>query len=164
MNKESLDALLIDHALGALPPDPEALLAAYIVQNPETAADLEQTLNAVGLARNALYEEDSTSLPLFCAPRKARHRQQLRRTLQVSSMAATLAIGLTFGLYLGDTSRNTVPYPIYTSAETVPAPSPESGIWSITPERLIRKPARPARWKWHSPVHQPERINQGDPS
>ena len=159
MNNETLDALLIDRALGALPPDTEALLAAYMVQHHGRAADLERTLNAVGLVRNALKEEGSAPLPDFRAPRTVRQQKQHRYTLQAAGMAAMLAIGLTFGRYLFDAPNNLQTHPIDVAVITEPTPIAQNGIWSITPARLERKAARASRWKWNSPVHQPERLN-----
>ena len=59
MNETFLDALLIDRALGALPPETEALLEAYLVQNHELMNELDKTVETVSLARNAFKEEES---------------------------------------------------------------------------------------------------------
>ena len=156
MNKETLDALLIDRALGALSPDTEALLDAYLEHDPDTTIRMEQTLDSVNLARMALQDETPAPLPVFNAPRLVRRRRQIRYTLQAAGMAATLMIGLTLGINFPDTS-GTVPPQL---ASVVPEAG--SGIWAMAPNRLEKKTVRPARWKWHSPVQHPERINEGE--
>ena len=49
MNKMNLDALMVDRALGALSPDTEALLEAYLSQNPGMAMDMDRTTDTVDL-------------------------------------------------------------------------------------------------------------------
>ena len=158
MNKETLDALLIDRALGALPPDTEALLAAYLAQNPAAAVDLEQTLEVVGIARDTLDAEPSALLPEFRAPRTARRRRQYRYTLQFAGMAAMLAIGLTVGRHLSGASTVRPPTSIGVAVQTGPTLSSENGIWSISAYLRERQAARSARPDGRPLARQPNRA------
>lgn len=164
MNEETLDALLIDRALRALPPDTEALLAAYLGQNPDAADAVKHTHAAVGLVRSALKEEPPAPLPEYGAPRRFRRHTRRRRLQRAAGTAATLAIGVMVGRFLSDSPGTAQVHPTQTVAHTEPAPIVDHGIWTITPARLKNPPARAARWQWHSPVHRPVRMNQGDPS
>jgi len=159
MNKTTLDALLIDRALGALPPETEALLDAYLEQSPAIAAALDKTCDAVNLARAAFDHETAPALPSFHAPVLARRRKLHRRSLQVIGLAATLAIGFFFGQYHLGRPPASVPDSRRAVIESVPAPK-AAGIWSITPERLTRTKKRSSNWKWHSPVQQPRLTTQ----
>ena len=163
MNNTALDTLLIDRALGALTPEMEMLLDAYLAQNPEVSGELERTFDTVNLVRDALKEESTVSLPEFLAPIRIRQRKIRRYTLQVAGMAATLVIGVFFGQYHMDSSLTSVPSPTYAVAESEPVPK-ATGIWSITPDRHRRPTRQPSNWKWHSPVQQPRLVNRGDES
>ena len=163
MNKTALDALLIDRALGALAPEMEMLLDAYLARNPEVSAELERTHDTVSLVRDALKEGNTVSLPEFHVPIRIRQRRIHRYTLQVAGLAATLAIGLFFGQYHANRSLTSLQSPAYAVVEIEPVPK-ATGIWSITPDRLRKPERQPSNWRWHSPVQQPRLIIQGDES
>ena len=162
MNKLNLDALMIDRALGALSPDTEALLEAYLSQNPGMAMDLDRTTDAVDLLRDILKEEPPLSLPDFKAHDLSRQRRRWRGSLQAAGMAATLAIGLFLGRSHMVKSPSVLPAPFVAVVEAEPAPQADSGIWSMAPTRRPKRVNRSTSWKWYSPVQQPRYINKGD--
>ena len=163
MNETFLDALLIDRALGALPPETEALLEAYLAQNRGLVDELDKTVETVNLARDVFKEEESLPLPAYQAPLRIRQRKVRRYTLQTAGMAATLAIGFLFGHYRIDSAPASAPISMHAVAEIEPAPK-APGIWTITPDRLRRRTRQPSSWKWHSPVQQPKLNTSGDGS
>ena len=162
MNKEILDTLVIDRALGVLPPETEALLDAYIGQHPESAAVLELTLDAVSGARTLLKNADSAPLPDFRAPRIVRRRKQRRYVVQIAGMAASLIIGIAAGRNLFDAPRDPGSKPVRSRENTVTDSTAANRIWAVNPARLKRSPARSVRWKGDTPVHHPERMNEGE--
>lgn len=162
MNKMNLDALMIDRALGALSPDTEALLEAYLSQNPGMAMDLDRTADTVDLLRDILKEDSPVSLPEFQARDLYRRRRWRRGSLQAVGMAATLAIGLFLGRSQMVKSSSSLTVPFAAVAEAEPASQTESGIWSMTPMRRPKSITRSTSWEWYSPVHQPRYINKGE--
>lgn len=162
MNKMNLDALMIDRALGALSPDTEALLEAYLSQNPGMAMDMDRTTDTVDLLRDILKEDSPLSVPEFQAHDLSRRRRWRRGSLQVAGMAATLTIGLFLGRSHMVKSSSDRPTPFVAVVEAEPAPQTDSGIWSMAPTRRPKRVSRSTSWKWDSPVQQPRYINKGD--
>jgi len=162
MNRETLNALLMDRALEALPSDTEMLLDAYLEQNPEAAAELEQVCEVVGLAKQVLKSEHPVSLPEFRIPLQIRRQKQRRYLSQAIGMAASLMMGL----WIGHKVLITPPAPMPLTAvieEAKPIQgNKHSGIWSMAPERHRKTSVRPSRWKWTSPIQKPKYLNQGD--
>lgn len=159
MDKPTLDALLIDRALGALSAETEALLDAYLEKVPELAAERDQTRTAIDLAREVFHAESPVQLPEFRAPARLHRRRLHRYSLQAAGMAAALAIGFFIGQYHMDSAPGSVPAAMHADLESEPAHE-AAGIWSITPDRLRSTPGKASRWKWHSPVQQPQFITQ----
>lgn len=166
MNNETLDALLIDRSLGALPPDTEALLDAFLEQNPSSAKRQELTCDIVGLARQSFRNEELVPLPEFRAPQWVHRRKQRHYTLQITGMAATLAIGLGLGLHLSHArpSERTTSPPIAMTIIRKSSPEVPHGIWSAKHKRAERNNSSRSALKWTSPIRKPELITQGEQS
>jgi len=96
MDSETLDRLMLDRGLGALPPDCEVLLVAYLETRTKAAAACREIQQTVDLARRALAEGPAQSLPAFPADRLMRARQSywVRRVAKgVVGVAASILIG-----------------------------------------------------------------------
>jgi anti-sigma factor RsiW len=65
MDRETVNRLMLDRALGALPADCEILLAEYLQTHPEVAADASEIEATASLARKALAEPVPTHMPAF---------------------------------------------------------------------------------------------------
>jgi anti-sigma factor RsiW len=99
MTEESLDNLLADHALGALPRDTTALLDAYLATNPIAQEKAARTQSLVVLARRALADGPAANVPLPPLNRRnIRHwRTAAWTALAAAGMAACLALGFWWG-------------------------------------------------------------------
>jgi hypothetical protein len=64
MKIETLEALLIDRALGALSPDVAELLESYLIQNPDAAQQANGLASTVQLARTAVAGPNAPTSPL----------------------------------------------------------------------------------------------------
>jgi anti-sigma factor RsiW len=162
MDKKILDALMIDRALGALSPDTEALLDAYLFQHPESTKHLDCTMETVDLLKGALKQKAYSALPDFNAPVLVSKRRWRRCAFQVAGMAATLAIGLFFGRLHMERSTSVTPSSVVAVVEAAPAPQTDAGIWSMARKRRSKRATRSSNWEWHSPVQQPRYIHKGD--
>jgi hypothetical protein len=109
MNRETLDRLLVDRALGALDADSCELLAAYLVHDGDAAKRAEEFALAAELARGALgaacdspLPDGEPHLPPFPAARLARVERSRRRLLiitRAASLAACLLLGIAVGAW-----------------------------------------------------------------
>lgn len=99
MTEETLDNLLADHALGALPPDTAALLEAYLAANPAAQNNAAHTHALVHLARQALADTSprELTLPPLHFPASRRWRTAAWTALATTGMAACLALGFWCG-------------------------------------------------------------------
>lgn len=166
MNAETLERLMLDRALGVLPPDCESLLAAYIEKDPQAAAAGREYAATVATARGALADAVPSKLPAFPAQRLTDAQRQYRTfklARGVAGIAASLLIG--FGIHAfffsaspNDSSRSD---PIMVAQATVrnDEPTDAGGFWSA--QRLYKRaeaaPQRPAkRLIWNSPVTVPQ--------
>ncbi len=169
MNAETLERLMLDRALGALPPDCEALLAAWLDARPEAAAACREFERTIDLARHALADGPAGSLPAFPAERLRRARQSdrfWRMTRNVMGIAASVLIG--FGVH-AMLFRAPTPQPAQAPPVVLvqggPQRGPEAtgddtGFWSG--RRLSERASGPApsssgRVIWRSPVRIPQR-------
>lgn len=168
MNAETLDRLLMDRALGGLPPDVEALLEAWLAQNPgqrERAGEFE---TAAATARAALRSELPTALPPLPQVRIAKLLEARRRIVwvrNVASLAAVLVLGVGLGALLtrgswapGGETNVSAGAPVIV-AVTHPAPQSTGGFWSAA--RLARTAQKAqqndnVRWIWESPARRPK--------
>ena len=150
MNPEHLEALLTDRALGELPPEVAALLAAYLAQNPAAAtraAGLETTLR---LARTAVAtpREKPASLDLD----RLRREQQAARFYSWGAHALRLAASLAVGVGVGWLLHPEVKAPpsavVASVVRFVPPQAPvtaTTNFWSVTrfaPEPIPTQPGK----------------------
>ncbi len=170
MDRETLERLKLDRALGVLPPDCEALLTAYIQGRPADVSDLHALERTVTLARRALRDEAPARLPGFPGERlrRAARSEWRRRTARnLTGIAASALIG--FGLRAAwfpatESGRGEGRVPIVAQGRTESegeADSHEAGFWSahrLHEQRAAVQPSQqpPRRLIWHSPVEIPE--------
>ena len=96
MDADTLERLMIDRAMGALPADTEALLAAYLEHQPQATTQGKALDQTVSLARQTLdAAPPEAALPPFPVSRLARARR-MRRLRLAAALAACVLIG--FGL------------------------------------------------------------------
>ena len=148
MDRETLDRLLMDEALGALPADVASLLAAYLERDPAGAARAREFAAAASAARRVFQQPLPTLLPPFPG-REFRNVEQAQRRVRalryVASMAAVLVVGIGLGLVfprgpaVEPTPRIVLPPP----GPVVAADEPEPGFWST--QRLYENARRTQR-------------------
>lgn len=138
MRPESLEALLLDHALGQLSPEVTELLANHLARTPEAAKQAEGLASTLQIARQA------TALTLE-APRRPLALERLRRARvtnrrraiigELVRLAACVLLGLTLGWYGNIVRKPTMaPTSVPLAAATVSPPSSRvgtRGFWSI---------------------------------
>jgi hypothetical protein len=171
MKTETLDALLIDRALGALPPEVAELLENYLIQNPDAARQANSLLSTVQLARTAVATPSllKNHVPPLDSVRKALAVQRRRRLAwQMSKLAACVALGLTIGLAArsggrSDGTPNAAAVSVRPAAGSVePAAAGRDGFWSLAnfaPDKAEHATAAGLdsryRLHWDSPVKLP---------
>ena len=107
MKTETLEALLLDHALGELSPEVVELLETHLAHNPEAAQQADGLASTVQLARQAMAVAQE-------APRRSLAVERLRRVQMthrrrafiwgMARLAACVVLGLALGWY-GHTAR-----------------------------------------------------------
>lgn len=172
MDKDMLERLMMDQALGALPPDVEALLTAFLADRPQDQRSGERIALTVAAARRALVEPPSARLKAF--PREEIDRRyRLRRRWEwagrITGLAACILIG--FGLHAAWNLRGAGSSPNPGSVGTlVDASAPSAhrpaqgaaavdGFWSWKQvyERAHERRREPARRViWDSPFSAPK--------
>lgn len=151
MNTETLDRLLMDRALGALPRDADALLAAYLDHDSASATRAREFNAAATAARRLFQQPASAGLPPFPALRiheLEQARQRLRILRHVAGLAAALVVGLGLGIGFSSGRAPRAAEPTATLSHeprwaSAAAPGrPQQGFWST--QRLYND-ARDAR-------------------
>jgi hypothetical protein len=160
VNEQTLERLIIDEALGALPPDVGELLAAYCA-NTTHERERQEWQRLTLTAREALQPRATEAIPVF--PVQAVRVLRFRRTAVMAlSAAAALLFGIGIGvhLHLAQPSAGPVLAAQPTNASVVaPATAGVLDIWSSN--RLLavalesKREAQP-QWRWSSPVDQPQ--------
>jgi anti-sigma factor RsiW len=170
MKTETLEALLLDHALGELSPEVVELLEAHLAHNPEAARQAAGLASAVQQARQAVamsQEAPRRSL----AVERLRQTQMTRRrwafTWELARLAACVVLGLTLGWY-GHTARNaavaaTPVLPRVAAVELPSAPESANDFWSLANLEAAQRERQPVegrttsryRLHWDSPVKMP---------
>jgi hypothetical protein len=155
MNEQTLERLLIDDAIGALPPDHRELLAAYTAA---TGSDSQRLLweGVAAAARDALPAEPARSIPEFPI-HTLRIHQLLRAALFGVAAAAMLLIGMAIGTrFVAQTPLPPSPS-VVISAPAQAAPVPRNAgvpdIWSssrLVAMALQRQNAPVALPRWTS--------------
>jgi hypothetical protein len=180
MDDETLERLVIDDALGALPDDARALLAGYLESRPPMAARAAAIREAVALARSASPGGPHAPLPPFPAERLRRSAAAARRrrlVVRAAAAAACLLLGWAAGRGMAgreSTPPASAPMDAAPAQTGVRAPSPDrpvpwppalasaasshaSEFWSarrIAEQARRVQPASP-RIEWTTPVEQP---------
>jgi hypothetical protein len=103
MNAEILEKLLIDQALGALPPEVESLLKAYLQKDAPANQESRQWEVVVDNAQRSLAAEMPALPPFDREKLQARinTRKNWRRAAQFSAIGAGMAACLVIGMLMG---------------------------------------------------------------
>ncbi len=168
MDAETLERLLMDRALGALSPDADALLTAYLEHDAEATERSREFAAAATSARHVLRRAAPATLPPFPAAGVQQLEQARRRLVWVrnaASMAAALVIGVGLGAWLTKQmpadGRTDVKPVVVEFVAKLPVAEPEPAanrFWST--QRLYEQARRTkrveaARVIWDSPVLKP---------
>jgi anti-sigma factor RsiW len=168
MKSETLDALLIDRALGELAPETNELLEAYLAQTPAAAGQAEATVRTVAEARRTAVPSGPTTAPRFdsvaAALRREERRTRLRRGARI---ALRVAAGVVLGFGLGWLWFAPAPSPRRTAlADHATAPRDDAANHFWSRENFVRPPAKSAspagesevryHLRWASPVRKPQ--------
>jgi len=138
MDPAILERLMIDDALGGLPPDVSALLAAFTAARPADEAELSQWRKITNLASRAAepLTPEKYSLPAF--PRRRILAFQVRRfALAGAAMAACLLLGFYLNAWMTPSSQPPAPI-VGSPIAIVASPAPLLGVhnfWSS--QRLL---------------------------
>ncbi|MBN2161980.1 MAG: hypothetical protein JXR25_16615 [Pontiellaceae bacterium] len=161
MDKDIMDRLLMDRALGVLDPDVEALLEYYLARHPDAADCDRKTAELVSLSREVL-RADGEREALPACPSVPRRRMVLLQPLGIAAaLAVCFLIGQQFAAVPPSGEVASTAVPVSSRMDDVIAPS--TGIWSLRREAApARRTERLTRWKWASPVRQPKVCKQGD--
>lgn len=103
MDRDVLERLITDRALGTLAPDAAALLDAYLEREPEAARLRDEIEGAVQLTRQVLAEDTISSMPAFPIDglrQIERWRRRVRWTGYITGLAACLVIGVGIGTWM----------------------------------------------------------------
>ncbi len=169
MNEETLERIVMDRALGALAPDTNALLEAFLEKEPGYADRVKEIEQSIALAKRALPPPRTVSLP----PLKI---QPLRTTIARPNawqrvrwpigLAAAFVLGFSLSSFTvapdraspsgADIARRALPV---TRMASTPANIAPSDFWSASRlaglESKTASP-RPPRLTWISPVRKPQ--------
>jgi len=165
MNDETLERLMIDDALGALPPDTSALLEAYTVNAASDDQRLKWRRLAELAAETTKADQGGTVPPFPGTPLRLLRFQRV--AVSTLAAAAVLALGLGIGLYIPTLHpRTSSPAALITRdqsedrlVEPVTKMRGVAGMWSS--DRLLavateRRVGVTPQWRWSSPVVEPE--------
>jgi hypothetical protein len=166
MKPETLQALLLDRALGELPPETVELVDAYLVQNPQAAPLAEELAFTLQQTHRAVAVATKPELPplALADPDVATARQRGWGVVwfhEWGRLAACLAAGAAIGwsAHLLQTERNEPVVPSGAAAPQLalrtelPSPRANPGFWSIDAVLAARAKPRPSphyRLRWTS--------------
>lgn len=171
MKPETLEALLLDRALGELPPETGELLDAYLAQNPAAADRAESYRATTALARQAL----AAGAPCRAATSAPSARvspcpwRGVPSWTELSRLAACVALGGVIGWLVprgGPAEAGSVPSvtaaPVAMVSGALDAASSSKPFWSVgalagrIDQRATDELAdRPYRLRWDSPARMP---------
>ena len=173
MKTETLEALLIDRALGALSPEVAELLENYLIQNSDAAQQANSLASTVQLARTAAAGPNASTSPLPPLERVRKALTVQRRQAfawQLSKLAACMLLGLTIGLVsrfggnpAGGPNASAAMVRSLATNDAANAVGNRNGFWSLanfTPGKSehatasVRLDSR-YRLRWDSPVKMP---------
>jgi anti-sigma factor RsiW len=178
LEKDIVERLLMDHALGRLEPDVAALLRAYVNSDPTLKAEAQAFTDVASLAQHALEEAEPVSLPPLAAtlPGSRRKAQGMPwRVAGIVAAAACLAFGIAIGRWTSARAPVIVrPAPEHGGPESAepsalalakPRKSETVDFWStrrLFNGRLDERRPRGANIEWLSPVVTPRLSSKGD--
>jgi anti-sigma factor RsiW len=170
MKTETLEALLLDHAMGELSPEVAELLETHLTRNPEAARQAAGLASTVQQARQAVaMSQEVPHRPLAVARLQQERRAQRRRAFiwELARLAACVVLGLTLGWY-GHTARKAAVaatlVPTRVAAIELPsAPESANNFWSLANleaaqrerQSVESRPTSRYRLHWDSPVKMP---------
>lgn len=168
LNPETLERILFDKSLGELPPDVEALLKAYLQDQPQAVHLAEETERTVNMARSALYsgpQTTPTDLPppsfLRAGALADRPKRKPHRWLRLIPAAAAMIV-LAFWLGTQYSAAPVAQQPTHQIADARPKPrittTTSGGFWSVA--RLHRSISQSnaknhATIRWPGPLRRP---------
>lgn len=169
MNDRTLERLMIDRSLGALPPDVDELLDAYLATRPGAPEDFGPVVAA---ARAAMKQTEQATPPPLESFRIELYEERPRRRGEFLRLAACvlLACGATAWFLKSNTNSATAP-PIVKQIEShPPTPSVASAVAPEAPratalptqkqlvetQSKISRRQAPVRVVWHSPAQLPK--------
>jgi anti-sigma factor RsiW len=172
MNPEALDRLLIDRAVGELPPDTSALLEAYLQTDPDASKQAVQLEKTMRLAKKALTPSPEPALPVPAFNRPLRVVEDKSAPVRLLpqwayGMAACFISGLAVGWFMIHPPAKPSPRETFVAARVAPlaAAPAESGFWSVS--RLSRLNSTAVATTspqhqliWTSPVKKPQLAPQ----
>ncbi len=168
MDDETLERLMLDRGLGALPTDCDTLLEAYLETRPDAAAACQRIEETICSARIALTQAPAERPPEFPAERLLRAQRGNRTwniARRITGIAAAIALGFAaHALWFHRAPSLSQPRDLLVAAHVGSEPGPpgssdEAGFWSA---RRLYQRAAGARQQtgknliWHSPVSFPQ--------
>lgn len=175
MTDDTLERLLIDRSLGALPTDVDALLTEYLRSRPDAAGRVRELELLIGMTRQVLAARTELPSPSFPLEQGARRWRTLTQSgsWRAATLAACLLIGIGLGALITRHERDGAerlstqppsPRPVAVESNerenfVMAAPSePADAFWSAN--KLIKGAPRgigrsSAALQWTSPVSSP---------
>lgn len=175
MNGETMERLLIDSALGALPPDSDQLLKAYLRHDPAAMTQAVELASVAESARDAIGSrvvDAPPPFPLLRVRSAALAQRRLRLLRGVTGLAAMLMIGFLLGRLpagarggadsgrLAAAKSRPVERVVVHSEREPSVATAENGLWSSRRNYARMMDAarlRTAPVVWNSPVQKPLR-------
>jgi anti-sigma factor RsiW len=165
MERDVLERLITDRALGGLSGDVEKLLEAYLAREPAHVRMVEETMQTVELARHAMRGPLPSSMPAFPVAGFAQIERWRRRVRQVG-LVAGLAACVVLSFWIG---RFSIVRQAATPS-TIAVPTVKSDSTSSPPTMLARgtKTSEDSFWSYEgiraraelSRSHTPPRSRQ----
>ncbi|MEM7144884.1 MAG: hypothetical protein AAF591_07090 [Verrucomicrobiota bacterium] len=131
MKSEQLESLIIDQALGELPPDVSELLDLYLQDHPERRVDADHTLNAVDMTRQVIQNhpegildqqgDTERSIPDISSLAGRLRASQALKTLAAAALIMFVALG---GFLVGKRQPNLISDTHTTAPEQSESQSP----------------------------------------
>jgi anti-sigma factor RsiW len=170
MKTETLEALLLDHALGELSPEVVELLETHLAHNPEAARQAAGLASTVQRARQAMAITQEAPRRSLAVERLRQAQMTHRRRAfmgELARLAACVVLGLTLGWY-GHTARKApvaaAPVaPLVAAVELPSTPKSANDFWSLAYLEAAQRERQPVasrttsryRLHWDSPVKMP---------
>jgi hypothetical protein len=171
MNEQVLERMLIDRSLGALPPDVDELLEAFLEHEPGHAHDARKFDETLMLARRALPKPRALPLPplkVRALPQTSVKKNILRQVRWPVGIAAAFAIGFAMSLFTRQVERPAASHRrepersvvvVAQATAAAPVDSAPTEFWSAARiAGMAPKSAspQPPRLTWTSPVRKPQ--------